>query len=72
MMVTLEMVIVVHVIMMEGGGDPFAVVLVVWQPLRTAHSYYLGRIAHGLCRLYQLMIGIHQDSPFLLIVWESC
>ena len=27
------------------GGDPFAVVQVVWQPFRTAHSYYFGRIA---------------------------
>ena len=27
------------------GGDPFAVVLVVWQPFRTVHSYNVGRIA---------------------------
>ena len=29
----------------DGGGDPFAVVLVVWQPFRTVHSYYVGRIS---------------------------
>ena len=29
----------------NDDGDPFAVVHVVWQPFRTAHSYHVGKIA---------------------------